>query len=501
MSSLPFSPSRKQIAAEILSRRKARASLTEFCTRLVGVGGYVPARHHLLLIEKLEAVERGETPRLMVLMPPGSAKSTYCSLLFPAWYLGRHPKRSVLAASHTTELAERFGRRVRNLVSEPDYQSVFDTRLAADSQAAGRWNTMSGGEFYAAGVGSAILGYRADVGIIDDPIAGREQADSEHDRERVWEWYKADFYSRLKPGAAVVLIMQRWHEDDLAGRILKDAERGGERWEVLSLPMEAEDDDPLGREPGELLWPEWFKPEQVEQAKRDTRNWLALYQQRPRPAGGGEFRREWLLHYKTRPGEGVNKYIVVDPANSKRKRSDYTAMLVIGLAQDKNYYLLDMIRDRLNLAERTKLLMEMHRIHQPLAVGYERYGAQSDIEHILEVQDQESYRFRITELSGQQGKEDRIRKLVPLFEQGRIWLPETLHRTDAQGGMRNLVQDFIEEEYLAFPVGIHDDLLDAMARIVDPDLGAVFPKLSPNFITPSIGALVYSGDPAQAWMT
>ncbi|MCC7017889.1 MAG: terminase, partial [Rhodospirillales bacterium] len=228
----------------------------------------------------------------MVFMPPGSAKSTYASILFPAWYLGRNPDKHVLASSHTTELAERFGRRVRNIIAEPDYGKVFQTRLAADSQAAGRWATQQGGEYYAAGVGSAILGFRADLGLIDDPVAGREAADSEREREKIWEWYKSDFYTRLKPGAAIVLIMQRWREDDLAGRLLDEAEKGGEQWEVLRLPMEAEEGDALGREPGEPLWPEWFTSDMREQARRDPRNWLALYQQRPRAESGGELRRE-----------------------------------------------------------------------------------------------------------------------------------------------------------------------------------------------------------------
>jgi predicted phage terminase large subunit-like protein len=344
------------------------------------------------------------------------------------------------------------------------------------------------------------MGYRADLGIIDDPVAGREEADSEREREKVWEWYKADFYSRLKPGAAIVLIMQRWHEDDLAGRILRDAGKGGEHWDVLSLPMEAEENDPLGRDPGELLWPEWYKLEQIDQAKRDPRTWLALYQQKPRPQGGGDFRREWLAHYKNKPTEGLNKYIIVDPANSKRKGSDYTAAVVIGLAPDLNYYILDFYRDRFNLTERTELLFRLHREHMPLAVGYEQYGMQADIEHIQDVQEREHYRFRITPLKGSQAKEDRIRRLVPLFEAGRIWFPERLHRTDTQGVTRDLVSTFIEEEYLPFPVGVHDDLMDAVARIVDQDLTAAFPKQMVNYTTALDIRPYRPTEPSTAWM-
>lgn len=453
----------------------ARKSISRFIEYLEL--GFSPARHHELLISKLEAVERGEIKRLMVFMPPGSAKSTYASVVFPAWYLGRNPDRAVLAASHTTELAERFGRRVRNIVADTPYQSLFDTRLADDSQAAGRWATRAGGEYYAAGVGSAILGYRADLGLIDDPVAGREAADSEREREKTWEWYRSDFRTRLKPEAAIVLIMQRWREDDLAGRLLKDADNGGEQWEVLRLPMEAEENDPLGRDLGEALWPEWFKVEDTLQAKRDARNWLALYQQRPRPESGGEFRKDWIQRYRLKPDrKGANIYILVDPASEKKKTSDYTSIWVIGLYADQNYYALDFYRDKLNLTERANLLFQLHREYRPLKVGYEKYGMQADIEHIKDRQERENYRFPIVELGGTLKKEDRIRRLIPLFESGRVWLPQTNHKTDHQGVVRELVHDFIEEEFAPFPVGVHDDMLDGLARIDDPSFGVAFPK-------------------------
>lgn len=452
----------------------ARTNLTAF-TRYLNLG-FDPARHHELLIERLEAIERGEIKRLMVFMPPGSAKSTYASILFPAWFLGRNPDKAVLASSHTTELAERFGRRVRNILADKPYQQLFDTRLAADSQAAGRWATSGGGEYYASGIGSAILGYRADIGIIDDPVAGREQADSEREREKTWEWYKSDFYTRLKPGASILLIMQRWREDDLAGMLLEDAKKGGDQWEVLRLPMEAELNDPLGRAEGEPLWPEWFTGQMRDQAKRDARNWMALYQQTPRPESGGEFKKAWLRHYKIKPTKGINTYILVDPASEKRKTSDYTSIWVIGIAEDGNTYALDIIRDKLNLTERGAVLFKLHRLYKPLKVGYEKYGMQADIEYMKEKMERENYRFDITELGGSLKKEDRIRRLIPMFENGKFWLPESLHYTDYQGQVRDLVKDFIEEEYAPFPVGRHDDMLDGLARTEDKAMSIIAPK-------------------------
>lgn len=473
MTSLPVS--RQEAARELLARRQAQGSLHRFINYTEY--GIVPARHHSYLIDKLEAVDRGEIKRLMVFMPPGSAKSTYASILFPAWWMGRHPDRSLIHASHTTELAERWGRRIRNMCAEPRYRLLFDSaELAQDSQAAGRWAMRAGGEYYAAGVGSAIVGFRADLGIIDDPVAGREQADSEREREKIKEWYRSDFHTRLKPGGAIVLIMQRWHEDDLAGWLLSEQAKGGEQWEVVKLKMEAEEGDPLGREPGEPLWPEWYTADMREQAKRDARTWLALYQQEPRPESGGEFKKEWVQHYVRQPATGLNTYILVDPASEKKRTSDYTAIFVVGLGVDQNYYILDFVRDRLSLTQRADAVMRLHRKWRPLAVGYEKYGMQADIEHLRDRMEREQYRFPVIELGGSLKKEDRIRRLIPLFEQRRIWFPQQLTYTQTDHVARELVRDFIEEEYAPFPVGRHDDMMDCLARITDEAIGARFPR-------------------------
>jgi hypothetical protein len=159
----------------------------------------------------------------MLCLPPGSAKSNYASIEFPGWYLGRNPANAIIAASHTQELAERFGRRVRNIVASPEFGRVFGIGLAQDSQAAGRWDTDARGEYFAAGVGGAIAGRRADLSVIDDPVKSREDADSDRSREKAWEWYTNDLLTRLKPGARQIVVMTRWHEDDLGGRILPTA--------------------------------------------------------------------------------------------------------------------------------------------------------------------------------------------------------------------------------------------------------------------------------------
>lgn len=198
------------------------------------------------------------------------------------------------------------------------------------------------------------------------------------------------------------------------------------------------------------------------------------------------FKKEWLRYYKKlNQTETWNKYILVDPASEKKKSSDYTVMLVIGLAPDNNYYLLDGIRDRLNLTEKTSRLFDLHRKWNPIKTGYEKYGIQSDIEHIQYVMENENYRFEIESLGGSESKLDRIRKLTPIFETHRFYLPEKMHFKDFQGVEIDLIKSFIDDEYEVFPVSVHDDMLDCMARIVDPKLGAKFPLVQkPSEVVP-----------------
>jgi phage terminase large subunit-like protein len=196
------------------------------------------------------------------------------------------------------------------------------------------------------------------------------------------------------------------------------------------------------------------------------------------------FREEWLRFWDGHSWQGLNRYILVDPAGEKKRGSDYTAIWVVGLGGDGVYYAVDGIRDRLNLTQRARALMTLHRKYRPLAVGYERYGMQADIEHIGFIQEREQYRFAIIELGGAMPKSDRIRRLIPLFEQGRLYLPARCPFRDAEGRDRDLALEFIAEEYLAFPVSLHDDMLDCLARILDPELGASFP-MPEDWTTPN----------------
>ncbi len=187
------------------------------------------------------------------------------------------------------------------------------------------------------------------------------------------------------------------------------------------------------------------------------------------------FKRDWVRFYNGSDGSGLNIYILVDPANEKKKSSDYTAIEVVGLGTDNNYYTLDWIRDRLNLTERADVIFRLHRKWKPLAIGYEKYGMQADIHYIRERMGRENYHFNIVELGGSMAKNDRIRRLIPIFEQGRWYLPNSIFKTDYEGKTHDLVDTFLNEEYDAFPVGVHDDMFDCKARILDEDLGALFP--------------------------
>lgn len=273
---------------------------------------YAAAAHHKLIAEKLEAVERGEIKRLMINMPPRHGKSEKASKRFPAWFLGRNPDAQIIAASYNSDLANDFGRSVRNIVSDRLYGNVFETRLAPDSRAANRWNTEAGGAYVAAGVGTAVTGRGADLLIIDDPIKDREEADSETVREKVWNWYTSTARTRLMPGGAIIIIQTRWHEDDLSGRLIEQEEATGRKdWEKLILPAI--------NDQGEALWPEWYPIEALEEIRREIsytsiRDWESLYQQNPAPVEGTYFKRDWFDRRHAKAEKPYHVYITSDYA-------------------------------------------------------------------------------------------------------------------------------------------------------------------------------------------
>lgn len=410
----------------------------------------MPMRHHMLLIERLEALERGDITRLMVLMPPGSAKSTYASTLFVAWYMARNPSHALIAASHTAELAERFGRRVRNLMVE--HSETLGISVAADNAAAGRWETTKGGEYFAAGVGGSVTGRRADLCIIDDPVKSRQDADSEIVSERAWEWWKSDMYTRLKPGAKVVLIMTRWSEQDLGGRLLDDMATGGDQWEVLRLPMEAEPGDPLGRTVGEPLWPEWFTDSMRRTAKRDTRTWSALYQQSPSPETGDYFRRDWLRPVATLPPResmrvfGASDYAVTDDGG------DYTVHIVLGVDSDDRLYVLDLWRDQASSDRWVESFCDLVVQWKPMGWAEETGQIRAGIGPWLDRRSRERRAFVARQTFPTRGdKSVRAQSIRGRMALCGLYIPISAPwRAD------------FEAELLSFPAGKHDDAVDAL---------------------------------------
>ena len=437
----------------LLQRRAIRASLNDWCVHALAAQCLAPERHHRLLLSRLEAVERGEVRRLMVLMPPGSAKSTYASTLFPAWYMARNPSHAVIAASHTAELAERFGRRVRNTVA--DHSETLGVALSPDNQAAGRWETTQQGEYFAAGILGPITGRRADLVIVDDPVKSRVEADSETVSDRVWEWWKSDLSTRLKPGAKVVLIMTRWSENDLGGRLLDDMATGGDEWEVLRLPMEAEAHDPLGRAIGEPLWPEWFTDDMRRTAKRDSRTWSALYQQSPSPESGSYFLKDWLHPFtSTPPRDSLRIYGGSDYAVTS-DGGDYTVHVVIGMDHDGNLWLLDLWRGQASSDVWVEAFCDLVRAWKPIGWAEEQGQIRAGVGPFLTraMRERRAYVAR-HDFPTRGDKAVRAQSIRGRMAIDGLRIPAAaIWRTD------------LETELLSFPVGKHDDQVDALGLV------------------------------------
>jgi predicted phage terminase large subunit-like protein len=438
-------PSLSEVRAALARRSLLR--FTEYTNPL-----YQRAQHHEQIAAKLEAVERGEIDRLMIFMPPRHGKSELASKRFPAWCLGRKPERQIIAASYNSDLANDFGRNVRNLVAEPEFQHVFPAvSLAPDSQAANRMNTNHGGAYVAAGVGTAVTGRGAHIALIDDPFKDREEADSERRRELVWDWYRSTLYTRLMPGGSIVLIQTRWHEDDLAGRLL---EQERDQWDVLDLPA-------LNAH-GEALWPAWYDVPALQRI-RDTigpREWSALYQQRPQPDEGTFFQREWFKEWKQLPAlryYGTSDYAVTDGGG------DFTRHRIWGVDAGGNLYRVDgwggqtssdvWIERQLDLIDRFK----------PMAWFGETGVIRRAIEPMLLRRMAERRLFcRMEWLPSISDKPTRARPFQSMAASGRVYFEPGADLA----------------EHLTFPAGTYDDDVDC-SSLIGRALDQAHPALVP----------------------
>jgi predicted phage terminase large subunit-like protein len=411
-----------------------------------------------LLIEALEGLTRGEYDTLLVEMPPGSAKSTYVNWLFPAWYFAQRPEANILSASHSSELAERWGRRTRGLMAEQS--AALGVGLAGDSQAAGRWGTSAGGEYLAVGVGVGIMGFRADLGIIDDPFGSREDAESKRIRDGVWEWYTNSFLSRFKPGARRVIMHQRFHEDDLAGRVVAQMEAIGKPYRRLKIRAEAMAGDPLGRAPGEFLWddPDGYNYGQFlrdRKAESDPRTWSALYQQDPTPDTGDYFQRDWIKPITIiPPREQLRTYGASDYAVTS-KGGDYTVHVVVGIDADQHLYLLDLWRGQAASEEWIEAFCDLVLKWKPLEWAEESGQIRAALGPFLERRARE--RRAWTHRRQFPTKGDKAVRAQSI--RGRMSMKGLFVPADAPWRA-----DF-ESELLRFPAAAHDDQVDALGLV------------------------------------
>lgn len=403
--------------------------------------GYRPAAHHHKIARALERVERGECRRLMICMPPRHGKSMLASEFFPAWYLGRNPDRFVIHATYAQELAEDFGRKVRNQLSDPLFAAVFPgVQVRSDSASAKRFNTSHNGVYYALGVGGPATGRGAHLLLIDDPLKGREEADSETVRRKLKDWYRSVAYTRLMPDSAIVLINTRWHEDDLSGWQLRDFAHEG--WEVLSLP--AIDDA------GNALWPSDYPVDRLEAIKRTigTRDWSALYQQRPVPQEGGILKLRWFNHYQTRPAD---HFMIVQSWDTAYKPSQVNdpSVCTTWAVNQHGYYIIDLWRDRVDYPTLKRTAVGLYDKWKPNAVLIEdKASGQSLIQEL-----RKHTLMPVIAIEPDGDKISRANDVSPLIEAGRVFLPE----------QAPWLVDF-ESEVGSFPLAPNDDQVDSVTQ-------------------------------------
>lgn len=384
----------------------------------------------------------------MVFMPPRHGKSEKASKRFPSWYLGRHPNRQVIAASYNSDLATDFGREVRNIMASAEYADVFpETRLRQDSRAADRMNTEQGGAYFAVGVGTATTGRGAHLALIDDPFKDRQDADSELQRERVWSWYRSTFYTRLMPGGAIVLIQTRWHEDDLAGRLLEQDGRieDGGQWTVVELPAI--------NDAGEALWPEWYDIPALRRIEGTIgpREFSALFQQKPQPDDGTYFLREWFKRWSSLPT--LHKYGTSDYA-TKDGSGDYTVHHIWGVDSQGDLYLVDRWRGQTTSDVWIERQCDLVELHRPLAWFGEAGPIYRAIEPALQRRMRErKVAVRMEPLASISDKPTSARGFQSRAATGRVYLPDT-----AEG-------EAVLDELLRFPAGKYDDEVDACSKI------------------------------------
>jgi predicted phage terminase large subunit-like protein len=437
-----------------VEREKAQVSFMEYVK--VMWPGFVHGRHHALMAKKFEAIAKGEMKRVIINMPPRHTKSEFASYLLPSWFLGLHPAKKIIQCSNTADLAVGFGRKVRNLVDSDQYSTVFPgVSLRQDSKAAGRWATNKNGEYFAIGVGGTVTGKGADLLIIHDPRSEQEAALAAGNPEiyqKVYEWYTSGPRQRLQPGGAIVIVMTRWGEADLTGRVLQDAlkREKGEEWELIELPAIMPSGNPL--------WPEFWSIDELEALKEElpVAKWNAQYQQKPTGEEGALVKREWWkIWERDRPPSC--EYVIQswDTAFTKSERSDFSACTVWGVfhlnedPKDVNVILLEAYQERLEFPELKEKAFEMYNIWEPDTCIIEAKAAGSPL--IFELRRMGVPVQEYTPVRGND-KFVRINSVTDLFRSGKVWAPDTRWAHE------------LIEQMASFPNAAHDDLVDSSTQ-------------------------------------
>ena len=412
---------------------------------------FIEGKHHKKIAEKFNLLANGKIKRLIINMPPRHTKSEFASYLLPSWMVGRKPDLKIIQTTHTTELAIRFGRKAKTLMDSPEYKQVFDTRLREDSQAAGKWETEQGGEYYAAGVGSAITGRGADLLIIDDPHSEQDALNMTA-MERAYEWYTSGPRQRLQPGGAIVVVMTRWNMKDLTGMLLKSQkELKSDQWHVIEFPAILPSKKPV--------WPEYWKLAELESVKASLSlgKWNAQWMQNPTSEEGSLIKREWWRKWERDYSPKLEHVIQsYDTAFLKKETADYSAITTWGVFHESddaapNLILLDAIKDRLEFPELRKLAKEQYDYWKPESVIVEAKA--SGLPLTYELRKMGIPVINYTPSKGND-KHARVNAVSPLFESGQIWAPD-----------EKFAEEVIEE-CASFPYGDHDDLVDSMTQAV-----------------------------------
>jgi len=428
-----------------------------FYVEWVHNGAYKHGRHtEDIICKELEKVERGELDRLIITLPPRHSKSMTVTETFPSWFIGRKPSRRVIATAYSGNLAKKFGRLNKQKLRQYG-EELFEVSLLTDNKSNTNWGVLGHrGGMISAGIGGAITGEGADLMIIDDPFKNRKQADSIVYRDMVWDEWQNTLRTRLHPGGAVIVIMTRWHEDDLVGRLLADPEEG-DKWKIVNLPCECEDEnDPLGRKIGEPLWPEHgYDKAWMEQTKTDvgTRTWASLYQQRPSPKEGVTFKRDWWQFYKVLP-EFIEETAQSWDCAFKGipEETDYVVGLV-GARKAGNYYIIDRFRDQVGIKGTIQAIRSMTGKHP---TAYSKWVEEkANGAAVIELLRDEIP--GMIPVPNSDGKEARANAVQPFVESGNVYLPDP--------SIAPWVHDFIEE-LAQFPSGKHDDQVDAFTQLI-----------------------------------